>query len=109
MIPPGMRWSGSPPVGSPMVVALANFVPHTPQEADRIMELGTCHLLAWTDDSFSEEEGEQMQEEGDEPKEDERKEVEGWGESNPKAPPGDEMLRWGEAEPEIVGVGIHNG
>ena len=47
-----------------MVVALANFVPHTSQEADRIAELGTCRL-AWTDDSSLEEEGKEMQEEDD--------------------------------------------
>ena len=84
-----------------MAVALANFVPCAPQDVDRIMELGACRLLAWTDNSSSEEEGEQMQEEGDEPKEDEHEEVEGWGVSNPKAPPGDEMCRRGEAEPEM--------
>ena len=38
-----------------MAVMLANFVPHAPQEADRISELGTRHLLAWTDDSSEEE------------------------------------------------------
>ena len=47
-----------------MVVALANFVPRTGQEADHIAELGTCRL-AWTDDSSSEEEGEKTQEEDD--------------------------------------------
>ena len=47
-----------------MPVALANFVPHTSQETDRITELGTCHL-AWTDESSLEEEGEEMQEEDD--------------------------------------------
>ena len=62
-----------------MAVALVNFVPHTPQEADRIAELRTHHLLAWTDNSSLKEEGEQMQEEGDEPKEDEHDEVEGGG------------------------------
>ena len=45
-----------------MVVALANFVPCAPQEADCIAELGTCHLLAWTDESFSEDEHEGTQE-----------------------------------------------
>ena len=84
-----------------MAVALANFVPHAPQEADCIMELRTRHLLAWTNDSSSEEEDKQMQEEGDEPKEDEHKEVEGWGKSNPEAPPGDETCGWGEAKPEM--------
>ena len=47
-----------------MAVALANFVPHAGQEADRIAELRTCRL-AWTDDSSSEEEGKEMQEEDD--------------------------------------------
>ena len=81
-----------------MAVALANFVPHTPQEVDHIRELGTHHLLAWTNDSSSseEEEGKQMQEEGDK---DEHKEVEGWGESNPKAPPSDKMHEPGKAKP----------
>ena len=83
-----------------MAVALANFVPCTPQEEDRLTELRTHHLLAWTDDSSSEEEGKQMQEEGDEPEEDEHEEVEGWGKSNPEAPPSDEMCRQGEAEPQ---------
>ena len=51
-----------------MAAALANFVPHTPHEADHIEELGTSCLLAWTDDSsleeqMREEDGEQMQEE----------------------------------------------
>ena len=48
-----------------MAVALVNFVPHACQEADRIAELGTCHLLAWTDESSSKDEGEEMQEEDD--------------------------------------------
>ena len=83
-----------------MVVVLANFVPCASQEADHITELGTRHLLAWTDYSSLEEEGEQMHEEGDEPEEDEH-EVEGWGESNPKVPPGDETHGWGKAKPEM--------
>ena len=40
-----------------------------------------------------------MKEEGDEPEEDRDEEVEGWGESNPKAPPSYEMCGQGEAEP----------
>ena len=83
-----------------MVVALANFVPCAPQEADRIAELGTRCLLAWTNDSLEEEEGEQTEEEGDEPEEDKGKEVEEWGESNPEAPPSDEMHGQGKAEPQ---------
>ena len=84
-----------------MVVVLVNFVPHAPQEADCITELRTHCLLAWTDESSSEEEGEQMQEEGGEPKEDEHEEVEEWAESNPETLPGDEMCRWGKAKPEM--------
>ena len=49
-----------------MAVALVNFVPHAPKEADRIAELGTHHLLAWTDESSLEDEHEGMQEEDDE-------------------------------------------
>ena len=82
-----------------MAVMMANFVPHTPQEADHITELRMHCLLAWTDSSEEEEEGKQMQEEGDEPEEDEGEEVEGWGESNPEAPPSDEMCGQGEAKP----------
>ena len=100
-----------------MAVTLANFVPHTPQEADRIAELRTHRLLAWTDESSSEDEHEGMQEEDDERKQmqegdderippplledNEHEEMEGWGESNPKVPPGDETCRWGKAEPEM--------
>ena len=84
-----------------MAVTLVNFVPHAPQEADRIAELGTCRILAWTNNSSSEGEGKQTQEDGDEPEEDECEEVEGWGESNPEVPPGDEMHGWGEAETEM--------
>ena len=90
-----------------MAVALVNFVPCAPQEVDHIAELGTCHLLAWTDESSSEEEGEQMQEEEgeqmqeerDELEEDKGEEVEGWGQSNPKVPPSNKMHRQGEAKP----------
>ena len=49
-----------------MTVALVNFVPHAPQEADHITELGTHRLLAWTDKSSSEDEHKGMQEEDDE-------------------------------------------
>ena len=78
----GLSW-----VEERMAVTLANFVPCNPQEADRIMELRTRCLLAWTNDSFSEEEGEQMQEEGDKPEEDECKVIEGWGNQIPKRRP----------------------
>ena len=48
-----------------MAVTLANFVPHTRQEADRITELRTRHLLALTDESCSEDECKEIQEEAD--------------------------------------------
>ena len=52
--------------GERLVVALVNFVPCIPQEADRIAELGTRQLLGWSDNSSSEEEDDEpMQEEGD--------------------------------------------
>ena len=92
-----------------MVVTLANFVPHTPCEADRITELGTCHLLAWTDDSSSEDDDEQAQEDDDEQvweeddkqmqeEDDEHKEMEERGELKPQVPPHNEMRGWDEAE-----------
>ena len=90
-----------------MAVALAKFVPSAHQEADCITELGTCHLLAWTDESSLENEGEETQEEEDECipppllEDNECGQVEGWGESNPEAPPGNEKRGWGEAEPEM--------
>ena len=92
-IPPGTRQSGVANnlswVEEMTVVTLANFVPHIPQEADCIVELGTCHLLGWSTDS-SLEEDEQMQEEdvkpeGDEPEGDEHEEIEGQEEANPKS------------------------
>ena len=100
-----------------MAVTSANFVPYASQRADRIAELGTRHLLAWTDKSSSEDQGEEMQEEDDVHKQmqegddkgippplledNECEEVKGWGESNPEVPPGDEMRGHGEAEPEM--------
>ena len=87
-----------------MAVALANFVPCTPQEVDCIMELRTRCLLAWTNDSFLEEEGKRTQEEGkqtqEEGDEDKHKEVEGSRELNPEVPSSDEMHKLGEAEPQ---------
>ena len=88
-----------------MAVALANFVPHTPQEVDRIAELGTHHLLGWTNDSSTEEEEqtpeEDVEPEGDEPEGDEHKEIEGWVETNPKPPSSDTMCGQGKTELEI--------
>ena len=92
-----------------MVVTLANFAPHTSREADHITELGTCHLLAWTDDSSSEDDDEQAQEDDDEQvweeddkqmqeEDDEHKETEERGESKPQVPPHNEMHGRDEAE-----------
>ena len=64
-------------------VALANFVPHIPQEVDCIAELGARRLLGWADDSPSEEDDEQTQEEEDEPEGDEHEEAEEWEEEDP--------------------------
>ena len=64
-------------------VALANFVPCVPQEAERIAELGTHHLLCWPNSSSSEEEDELMQEEDDGPERDEHEEAEGQEEEDP--------------------------
>ena len=90
-----------------LVVALANFVPCIPQEADRIAELRTHHLLGWSDNSSLEEEhDEQIQEEDGEPEEDEpegdeHKEAEGWGEADPKSPSSGTVLGQGETEWEV--------
>ena len=68
-------------------------MPCIPQEADCIAELGTHHLLGWSDDSPSEEEDdEQMQEEdgepeGDEPEEDEHEETGRQEEVDPESSP----------------------
>ena len=88
-----------------MAVALANFVPCIPQEADCITELGTRHLLGWTNDSSSEED-EQMQEEdgkleGDELEGDEHKEIEGWGKVNPEQPSSGTVHGQGKTKVEI--------
>ena len=37
-------------------MALANFMPHAPQEMARIAGLGTHHLMSWLDNSSSDEE-----------------------------------------------------
>ena len=89
-----------------MVVALANFVPRTPQEVDCITELRTCCLLGWIDGSSMEEEDEQMQEEdvepeGDEPEGDEHEEIEGWVETNPEPPSSDATHKQGKTKLEI--------
>ena len=66
-----------------MVVTLANFVPHVPQEVDHVMELGAHRLLGWADDSPLEEDDEQTQEEEDKPEGDEHEEAEEWEEEDP--------------------------
>ena len=92
IMPPGMRQSGSPPVGSPMTSAgqkrgwlsCWQILCHaSPKEADRVTELGAHHLLGWADDSPSEEDDEQTQEEEDEPEGDEHKEAEEQEEEDP--------------------------
>ena len=93
-------------VGERSVVALANFVPRIPQEADRIAELGACHLLGWSDDSsLEEEDDEQTQEEdgkpeGDEPEGDEHEEA-GRGEADPESPSSGMVLEQGKTELEV--------
>ena len=88
-------------------VALVNFVPRIPQEADCITELGAHRLLGWSDDSSSEEEdNEQTQEEvgkpeGDEPEGDEHEEAEGWGGADPKLPSSGAALEQGKTELEV--------
>ena len=60
-------------------VALANFVPHIPQEA-HIAGLGTCHLMSWPDNSSLEEEddGQVEEEEDGQAEEDEGEEDPVW-------------------------------
>ena len=87
------------------VVTLTNFVPHVPQEADPITELGTHHLLGWSTDSSLEEEDKQMQEEdvkleGDEPEGDEHEEI-GQGEADPKPLSSGTACRQSKTELEI--------
>ena len=106
--PTRTRWSGSLPVGFPTILAGQRrewqsrwriLCPMPPKRQTTSQSSGPA--ASWPGlMTPPQEEGEQMQEEGDEPKEDECKEVEGRGESNPEAPPGDEMRGWGKAEPE---------
>ena len=86
-------------------VMQVNFVPHIPQKADCIAELGASHLLGWADDSPSEEDNEQMQEEEDEPEGDEHEKAEEWKEEDPT------NLERARSQPTgiIAGVGVHNG
>ena len=88
-------------------VALANFVPCIPQEADCIAELRTCRLLGWSDNSSEEEEDDEPTKEedgkpeGDEPEGDEHKEAEGWGEADPEPPSSSVALEQGKTELEV--------
>ena len=88
-------------------VALVNYLPHIPQEADCIAELGAHHLVGWPDDSsLEEEDDEQMEEEdgkqeGDEPVGDEYKEAEAQGEVGPKSPSSSTVLEQGETELQV--------
>ena len=71
------------------------------------MELGTCCLLGWSDDSsLEEEDNEQMQEEdgepeGDEPEGDEHEEAEGWEEADPEPLSSSTVLEQGKTELEL--------
>ena len=88
-------------------VALVNYVPCIPQEADHIAELGAHCLLGWSNDSsLEEEDDEQMQEEdgepeGDEPEGDEHKEAEGRGGADPKLPSSSPALEQGKTKLEV--------
>ena len=88
-------------------VALANYVPLIPQEADCIAELGVHHLVGWPNDSSSEEEDDEQTEEGDgkqegdEPERDEYKAVEGQREADPESLSSGVALEQGETELEV--------
>ena len=88
-------------------VALANYVPHIPQEVDCMAELRAHHLMSWPNDSSSEEEDngqteeEDGEPEGDKPVGDEHKEEEGWGEADPKSPSSGMALKQGKAELKV--------
>ena len=90
-------------------VALANFVPHIPQEAAHIARLGAHCLVSWLDSSSLQEEEEGDEQEGEE--EDEQEEVEEGeqeeeeehkeqGEAGSKLPSGGTELKQGETEHE---------
>ena len=84
-------------------MALANYVPRVPQEADHNAELGARRLVGWSNNSSEEEDDEQMQEEdgkpeGDKPEGDEHEEAEGWGEADPESPSSSAALKEGETE-----------
>ena len=76
-------------------VALANFVPHIPQEAACIARLGACRLMSWSDNSSSEEEGNgQVEEENKDDGQAEEEEGK-WEEEDPV-----DMEEQGEANPK---------
>ena len=84
-------------------VALANFMPHTPQEVACIARLGAHHLVSWLDDSSLEEEDNedgQAEEEGGEPEEEDPTDLEEQGEVNPKPSSGGVGLEQVEMEQE---------
>ena len=93
-------------------VALANFVPHIPQEVARIARLRARHLMSWPDDSSLEEEGEdgqaeeededdgQVEEEEGEREEEDPMDMEEHGEANPEPSSGSAGLKQGEMEQE---------
>ena len=88
-------------------VALANYVPCIPQEADRIAEVRAHCLMGWPDDSSSKEEDDGQTEEedgkpeGDEPERDEHEEAERWGEADPESPSSGMAFEQGETELEV--------
>ena len=74
-------------------VVLANFVPHTADEAARIASLGAHCLVSWPDDSSQEEDAEPEEEEDAEPKDGEE-----MGVASPEPSPGGTALKEGETE-----------
>ena len=83
-------------------VALVNYMPHIPQEVNRLTELGACCLVGWPDDSsLEEEDNEPMEEEDGKPEGYEHKEPEGQEEADPKSPSSSTVLEQGERELEV--------
>ena len=100
-------------------VALANFMPHVPQEAARIARLRVRCLMSWPNDSSSkeeedgqveeeedgqveeEEDGQAEEEEDEQEDEEDPTDVEEQGEVGPKSPSGGVALEQGETEQEV--------
>ena len=86
-------------------VALANFVPHIPQEAAHIARLGTHHLVSWPDDSSLEEEGDGQAEEGEDGQVEEEDDDDGQAEEEEgkweKEDPAD-VEEQGKTNPELL-------